>query len=489
MSLSLYEQMIAAAMSFDRRPAPEEPPARRPATPRRADDGERPGDVYNRLADWRDVLEPHGWVLIYERSGELYWKRPGKTAPGISATTCLRPDCGKDLLYVFTTSGGALDPERSYDKFGAFAVLNYSGDHSAASKALVEAGWGAPSVPLGKRVLAGPPNGNGQHSEPDRGKIIRIPASQLRRLSAAEKWFWKGIIPAEMVTILSALPKAGKTTLLAHLLRGAEAGGPFCGQELKPARVVYVTEESETLWAERRDSLGLKDHCEFVLRPFRSKPTLAEWLAFVRALTESLRERPAELVVIDTLAKLWPVQNENDASEVTGVLTPLLEVAYSLHAALVLIHHLRKTEGLESTATRGSGGITASVDCILELRRYKPGDRQDRRRVLHCDSRFDDKLDECVIQLGDGGYAACGDRRDTARDDAARVILGVLVESEEAQQAPGMTVQQIVTAGWEEGPAPTKRTLLDAFRHGSETGMWRREGTGQKGSPYTYWNP
>lgn len=323
------------------------------------------------------------------------------------------------------------------------------------------------------------------------GKVVRVPASQLRRLAAAEKWLWKGLLPAEMVTIFSALPKAGKTTLLTHLLRAVESEGQFCGQPVRASRVVYVTEESETIWAERRDKLGLKDHCEFVLRPFRSKPSAADWTCFLADLTASLTERPAELVVIDTLAKLWPVKNENDASEVTEALMPLLEIAYGLHSTLALVHHLRKTDGLESTATRGSGGITAAVDCILELRRYKPGDRNDRRRVLHCDSRFDDRLDEVVVALADDGsaYAAHGDRCEAACADCARIIMDVLSASEAPHAPPGMTWQQIAATGWEEGPTPTKKVILDALRYGNESGWWQREGDGVKGSPFTFWKP
>src|SRR5262249_14302322 len=154
---------------------------------------------------------------------------------------------------------------------------------------------------------------NGQPAD----RILRVPASQLRKLPPADRWFWRGLVPAEAATILSALPKAGKTTLLAHLLRAAGGGGALVGASLRPARVVYVTEESESLWADRRDRLGLEDHCEFVLRPFRFKPRVAEWRSFLRDLEASVRSYPADVLILDTLAKLWPVVNENDASEVT----------------------------------------------------------------------------------------------------------------------------------------------------------------------------
>ena len=34
---------------------------------------QRPGDRYNRRASWAEVLEPHGWSVLYTRDGESYW--------------------------------------------------------------------------------------------------------------------------------------------------------------------------------------------------------------------------------------------------------------------------------------------------------------------------------------------------------------------------------------------------------------------------------
>jgi hypothetical protein len=347
--------------------------------------------------------------------------------------------------------------------------------------------------PLANIILRNvtPQNGQNAHAANAAGNapvalaaIERRPMSSLRRLGDAEKWHWQGIIPAELVTVFSALPKAGKTTLMTHLLRCCEAGAPFCGLGVRPARAVYVTEESETIWAERRDRLGLADHIEMVLRPFRSKPTFAEWRSFIDALTVSLKEKPADLVVIDTLAKLWPVHNENDASEVTASLQPLQEIAYRLRTTLLLVHHLRKSDGLEATQTRGSGAITASVDCIIEFRRYRPGDRKDRRRVLHCDARYDDRVDELVVELSADGrsYSARGDRQEAAIVEACPSIYDVL-----PVQPPGYTREQVIQAAWPAGSAPTKADLLAALNHGVEVGRWHREGDGKRGDPHRFW--
>lgn len=113
----------------------------RPAAPQHAKDAvevdpndDRPGAVFNRTTTWAAVLEPAGWVIDSEDyDGEVYWRRPGKDE-GWSASTGYN---GTDLLWVFTTST-EFEPDTSYTKFGAYALLNYGGDYSEAGKDLAD---------------------------------------------------------------------------------------------------------------------------------------------------------------------------------------------------------------------------------------------------------------------------------------------------------------------------------------------------------------
>ena len=101
-----------------------------------------PGDDFENRTDWADILEPHGWTLESRNgpSGERNWTRPGKNRrEGASATTGFAGD--RDRLYVFSTST-VFDSERPYTKFGAYALLEHHGDHSAAARELVRRGFG-----------------------------------------------------------------------------------------------------------------------------------------------------------------------------------------------------------------------------------------------------------------------------------------------------------------------------------------------------------
>lgn len=140
------DHMFAVLAMLDEMPAAAEPAASTglgaaltgPATP--TGDGLRPGDDFNHRATWDDLLTPHGWTRVATMGNGHTWRRPGKTDPGISATTGQANDV--DRLYVFSTST-EFDAERPYTKFAAYALLAHRGDYSAAGRALRALGYGS----------------------------------------------------------------------------------------------------------------------------------------------------------------------------------------------------------------------------------------------------------------------------------------------------------------------------------------------------------
>ena len=100
--------------------------------------GNRPGDDYNARATWDEILVPHGWKVGLQYGDKKYWKRPNKVDVGISATENYN---GYGLLHVFSTST-PFEPDRSYTKFSAYAILNHNSDFKSAAKELASKGYG-----------------------------------------------------------------------------------------------------------------------------------------------------------------------------------------------------------------------------------------------------------------------------------------------------------------------------------------------------------
>ncbi|PJN24036.1 hypothetical protein CG736_19250 [Kitasatospora sp. CB02891] len=148
------DALLEIARMLDQMPTAPEPaplPAQRPSGPRTADNGVSPGDDFEARTPWTDILTPHGWTALFTRGHTTYWRRPGKNL-GVSATTGHDP--ARDRLYVFTSST-EFDPERPFTKFGAYALLEHRGDHSAAAKVLRGRGFGSRPQHL-RPVQAGP---------------------------------------------------------------------------------------------------------------------------------------------------------------------------------------------------------------------------------------------------------------------------------------------------------------------------------------------
>ncbi len=212
------DALIALARSFDAMPRKAAEP--RP-TAQRAAAGDRPGDDFNARADWHSILTPHGWQPIYERGEVTHWTRPGKDH-GVSATTNVH---GSDLLWCFSSST-AFEPEKSYSKFGAFAVLEHAGDFRKAALALSKLGYGEQDTP----AFDGPQN---RPHEPQTapsfaqaaiteglGQCVLGPLV-MRPYSG---WFARGA-----VHLIAGSSGAGKTTLTLDLLRMQARRAPYLG--------------------------------------------------------------------------------------------------------------------------------------------------------------------------------------------------------------------------------------------------------------------
>ncbi|MFJ9027594.1 bifunctional DNA primase/polymerase [Streptomyces sp. NPDC102274] len=145
-SADVMDTIHAVCRMVDTLPKPEIPKAApRPMAPL-PDGGLRPGEDYERRADWQELL--HGiFRPLITRGSTTYWGWADGQG-GVKATT------GRDehdRLYVFTTSS-EFAAETPYSKFGAYAQLHHGGNHKAAAAELRRRGYG--SEPARRRVTA-----------------------------------------------------------------------------------------------------------------------------------------------------------------------------------------------------------------------------------------------------------------------------------------------------------------------------------------------
>lgn len=224
--------------------------------------------------------------------------------------------------------------------------------------------------------------------------------SELKKSESNLSWIWQGYISRNLVTLISAAPKAGKTTLLAHLLAAFESGGDYLGQNIEKTKVLIVTEESKESWRKKRDSTGLLgDNAAIIPRFFCSRRDIDDWRKAIQNLKTLCLQEEIKLVVFDTISYFWLVSDENQATPVNDALRPL-HVLTEANIGVVLVHHDRKSGGSGIESSRGSSALTGFVDIVINLKKGEGS-----KRILKSDGRFSDETpDQITIELAEGEY-------------------------------------------------------------------------------------
>ncbi len=334
-------------------------------------------------------------------------------------------------------------------------------------------------------------------------------------------WILPGYFAQGRVTMLTSLWKSGKTTLISLLLarRGisaADAGSvgydsasepvatdancvgndavadaasvgscaQLAGRPVQPGQSIVLSEEDESIWAERSKRLDL-GNVFFYCQPFDGKPTQAAWCAFLHNLVEKKPADNANFLVVDTLASFLPGRNENNAAVMMEALAPLRLL--TRHGfAVALLHHPRKGDPLPGQAARGSGALSGFVDIFLEMSQ-PPGYADSRRRIVRGYSRFQETPRQLLLELNDAGddylVLEVDDNEDDFRQywDVLRMVL------DDARRP--LNCRQILDDWPDDYPKPADRTLFRWMAKAVQLGLVRQEGTGRKGDAYRYWLP
>jgi hypothetical protein len=126
-----HEEMHHAAVALDEMPNLQT--FKNFGIPKSTNDGDRPGDIYERETDWLDILTPLGWHSPRDgKNGIIYLTRGGKKI-GVSGAIVTSKQ-GNQLFYCFTSSCPPFEPSTCYTKFGAMTLLEYGGDFKQSAR-------------------------------------------------------------------------------------------------------------------------------------------------------------------------------------------------------------------------------------------------------------------------------------------------------------------------------------------------------------------
>ena len=299
----------------------------------------------------------------------------------------------------------------------------------------------------------------------------------------AADWLWHGFLARGNVTLLTAMNKSGKTTLLTLLLARRRQGGTLAGLAVQPGKTVVVSEEDPALWAERARRFDFGGNVCFVSRPFLSIPRPDQWHTLLARILQLREQHGLDLLVLDPLAPLLPC--ENNPRSVLETLMPLAALTRRGMAVLAL-HHPAKGPTALGLAARGSGALLGHVDISIELR-HPGGNPLTRRRRCLALSRHTDTPRQLLLELNAEGtdYLVLAEEEQEDGFQANWEVLRLVFED-----APQKLTRGDILGEW---PADFDRPSATALRKWLDRAVQRGlvvcEGSGRKADPFRYWFP
>lgn len=243
-------------------------------------------------------------------------------------------------------------------------------------------------------------------------------------------------IPFGKLTIIQGNPGEGKTYFAMRLAAACTNRKPLPGMEtLEPFNIIYQTAEDGLGDTVKPRLMEADADLEKVLViDDRDTPlTLAD-----ERIARAIRENNARLVIIDPVqAFLGADVDMNRANEVRPIFRSLGDIAQATGCAIVLIGHLNKAAGTQSTY-RGLGSIdiTAAVRSLLFIGKLK--DSPTTRVLIHEKSSLAPPGQSLAFSLGDekgfewiGAYDITADEllagTDTAKTESKTAQAQMLI--------------------------------------------------------------
>ena len=227
-----------------------------------------------------------------------------------------------------------------------------------------------------------------------------VPMIRMSEVQQTEvEWLWYPYIPFGKLTIIQGNPGEGKT-FFAMQLAAACTNRKFLPQmePFEPFNMIFQTAEDGLGDTVKPRLLSAEADLErvLVIDDADNPLTLAD-----ERIENAIRENHARLVIIDPLqAFLGANVDMNRANEVRPIFRRLADVAQSTNCAIVMIGHLNKAAGSQSTY-RGLGSIdiTAVVRSLLFIGKVKSDPTT--RVIVHEKSSLAPPGQSLAFSLGD----------------------------------------------------------------------------------------
>ena len=285
------------------------------------------------------------------------------------------------------------------------------------------------------------------------------------------EWLVDDILPRASLTMLSAPPKAGKSTFARAMAMAVANGTSFLGKKVQQGSVLLLAiEEPERNVKTAYRKLGITGDTPLRIHFGRVSPSAATELASI------VRELRPALVVIDTIGRIRSGALElNDYVSTGGWLEPLLYLAHETDACVCLLYHDNKSGrhavGYDAIfSILGSVGISATIDQLIGLRR-----KQDGSRTFFTVGRY-----------GDTPETVMGFDVETETLNALGTAEEVTVVHLKSDILSALAAVDLKQSKLLEQVSGKHQMVLRALHQLCDEGKVEKTGSGNRGNPYSY---
>jgi hypothetical protein len=183
-------------------------------------------------------------------------------------------------------------------------------------------------------------------------------------LSSPPDWVLQPFFERGTLNSIYGIGKGGKSTMLQHVAVHVATGAAWAGYEVRQGPVLWVDLEQgpRRLLRNFKAVAGWESAGILTVSDLGNPPALTD----IRTMAEQYKP---VVIVIDSLSKFCQVQDDNSSSEWQAALAPLETFARTSSAAVIVIDHDRKGEGLDGRAMRGASSKLAAFDTAILVTR------------------------------------------------------------------------------------------------------------------------
>ncbi len=205
---------------------------------------------------------------------------------------------------------------------------------------------------------------------PDQFRLNTFSAAELQGMVFPPiRWIVPDILP-EGLSLLCGKPKLGKSWMALDLAFAVAEGDNCLGSTCEQGAVLYLAlEDNRRRLQDRLRKIKPSEQWPSNLSLINEAPRIGagglrcieNWIA---------TQQNPRLIIVDTLATVRPPRGggQTDYAADYGALRGLHQIASERRVGIVVVHHVRKTEGDDPFDTvSGSTGITGAADATLIL--------------------------------------------------------------------------------------------------------------------------